>query len=106
MRFSMGVPVRTKAYRLRRRFTACAVLVLQFLMRWASSGFVEHDNIRREPRIYVQRVGHHLLIVDDGEKRRGGVLVVRLETADFAPENDLVIQRCELANLLLPLCFE
>jgi hypothetical protein len=66
-------------------------------------GFVEHDNIRREPRIYVQRVGHHLLIVDDGEKRRGGVLVVRLETADFAPENDLVIQRCSWGSSPQPL---
>ena len=37
IRFSSGVPVRTNAYRLRSFLTAFAVLVCQFLMRWASS---------------------------------------------------------------------
>ena len=46
-----------------------------------SLGLVEHHDVRREPGIDVKAVGHHLFVVDDGEKGAVRGLVVGLESA-------------------------
>ena len=33
-------------------------------------GFVQHHDVRPQPRVDVQRVGQHLLVIDDGEERQ------------------------------------
>ena len=65
--------------------------------------FIENDDVGSQPRIYVQSVADHLLVVDDGEER--GPLV-RGEPHAPSAINDLQVEVGEPANLLFPLGLE
>ena len=81
--------------------------------------FVQHDDVGPQPLVHLQRVGEHLLVVDDGEERKQGRrLACPRDRRDACPplasklislqpprpvtEHELVRQLGEALNLLLP----
>jgi hypothetical protein len=63
--------------------------------------FVEHDDVGPETGVDVEAVADDLLVVDDGKKWRLSLgIVFRAERA--GAENDALVERGELVDLLLP----
>ena len=81
-------------------------------------GFVEHDDVGLEALVHFERIGEHLLVVDDGEEggvgggglgvaraaRTGGV--VGFEALAAGAEDELIGEVGEALDLLFPLGFE
>jgi hypothetical protein len=63
-------------------------------------GFVEHDNVGAQAAVQFGHVGAGLLVVDHREERRP---VVGGEPGGARPDDNLARQRCEPADLFLPL---
>ena len=77
--------------------------------------FVQHDDVGPQPVVDLQRVGEHLLIIDDGEERLYGRRLacpavagrfVSLQPSHPVPEHKLIRQIGKPLYLLLPLGFQ
>ncbi len=68
-------------------------------------GLVEHDHVGSQPRVEVERVGHDLFVIAEGEEWRAVCVIVR-EAGEPAPVDDLQRERGEAADLFLPLGLE
>jgi hypothetical protein len=62
--------------------------------------FIKHHDVGLEVQVHVKRIAEHLLVVDQGEKRR---MDISRQAHAARPENELIGQRGEAANLFLPL---
>ena len=87
MRFSISVPVSTKACGARRLLTLRAVLVCQFLIRCASSS----DDVGLQDRVDVVGISQHLLVIDDREE--GGRAVGGEATPRAGPNTSPIDRR-------------
>ena len=65
--------------------------------------FVQDHDVGLQPLVDVQRVGQHLLVIDDGEERRGGIAP---EAFPPGAEHELVAEARETLDLLLPFGLE
>ena len=50
--------------------------------------FVEHDHVGPQALVDIQRVAHHLLVIDDREERR--VLAVAAQPGEAPAEDELI----------------
>ncbi len=66
-------------------------------------GFVKHNDVGPQAGVDVQGVGEHLLVINDGKERSGGVSG---EAAKAAAIDQLVRQRGETLDLFFPFAFE
>ena len=69
-------------------------------------GFIQDDDLRLETLVDFQRVGEHLLVIDDGEKRRACPVVGRQPLGARAASRRLVGKTSEAFDLLFPLTLE